>query len=159
MEERQPIWQQHQHYMRRAIREAEQAYDSDEIPVGAVVVKDDEIVGRGHNQVEQLKDPTAHAEILAISAACSTLNSKYLHGCTLYVTLEPCPMCAAALMWSKIDRIVFGALDDKAGACGSIYNLAQDEHLNHEIEVIQGIMEYDCSLLLREFFRAKRNSK
>ncbi|MGM0589122.1 MAG: tRNA adenosine(34) deaminase TadA [Bacteroidota bacterium] len=157
MEEKQPIWQQHQFYMRRALTEAERAYDEEEVPVGAIVVKDDEIIGRGYNQVERLKDPTAHAEILAISAACSTLSSKYLYGCTLYVTLEPCPMCATALMWSKIDRIVFGASDDQAGACGSIFNLAQDEHLNHTIEVIQGIMEYDCQLLLREFFRGKRS--
>jgi tRNA(adenine34) deaminase len=156
MEEKRPIWQEHQHYMRRALSLAEQAYDEQEVPVGAIIVKDDEIIGRGYNQVERLKDPTAHAEILAVSAACTKLESKYLNGCTIYVTLEPCPMCAAALMWSKIDRIVFGAADDTAGACGSIFNLADDKHLNHQIEVIQGILEYDCSLLLREFFRDKR---
>jgi tRNA(adenine34) deaminase len=157
MEKKQPIWQQHQQYMKQALREADHAYDEDEVPVGAVIVKNEQIIGRGYNQVERLKDPTAHAEILAISAACAHLESKYLHGCTLYVTLEPCPMCASALMWSKIDRVVFGASDDRAGACGSIFNLAQDEHLNHQIEVIQGILEYDCSILLREFFQSKRD--
>lgn len=135
---------------------AEQAYEEKEIPVGAVIVKDGSIVGRGYNQTERLTDPTAHAEILAISAACSTLDNKYLDGCTLYVTLEPCPMCAGALVWSKIDRIVFGASDAKAGACGTVFNLAANNRLNHQIEVIQGIMEADCEWILQEFFRQRR---
>lgn len=142
--------------MQKAFLLAEQAYDEKEIPVGALVVKDDRIIGKGYNQTERLKDATAHAEMLAISAACSTLENKYLDGCTLYVTLEPCPMCAGALVWSKIDRIVFGAADAKAGACGSILNIASNHKLNHQVEVIQGIMEEDCEWILKQFFRERR---
>ncbi|MGK7368621.1 MAG: tRNA adenosine(34) deaminase TadA [Candidatus Halalkalibacterium sp. M3_1C_030] len=146
----------HQQYMQKAFLLAEQAYDEKEIPVGALVVKDDRIIGKGYNQTERLKDATAHAEMLAISAACSTLENKYLDGCTLYVTLEPCPMCAGALVWSKIDRIVFGAADANAGACGSILNIASNHKLNHQVEVIQGIMEEDCEWILKQFFRERR---
>lgn len=147
----------HQQYMQKAFLLAEQAYEEKEIPVGALIVKQDRIIGKGYNQTERLKDATAHAEMLAISAACSTLESKYLDGCTLYVTLEPCPMCAGALVWSKIDRIVFGATDSKAGACGSIFNIAANRKLNHRIEIIQGIMEEDCEWLLKLFFKDKRS--
>lgn len=143
--------------MQKAFLLAEQAYEEKEIPVGALVVKDDRIIGKGYNQTERLKDATAHAEMLAISAACSTLENKYLAGCTLYVTLEPCPMCAGALVWSKIDRIVFGATDAKAGACGSILNVASNHKLNHQVEIIQGIMEEDCEWILKQFFREQRN--
>lgn len=147
---------QHRQFMQKAFMLAEQACEEKEIPVGAVIVKDNRIVGRGYNQTERLTDPTAHAEILAISAACATLDNKYLEGCTLYVTLEPCPMCAGALVWSKISRIVFGASDPKAGACGSVFNLAATNKLNHQIEVIQGIMEPDCEWILKQFFRERR---
>jgi len=143
--------------MQKAFLLAEQAYEEKEIPVGALIVKGDRIIGKGYNQTERLKDATAHAEMLAISAACSTLESKYLEGCTLYVTLEPCAMCAGALVWSKIDRIVFGATDSKAGACGSIFNIAANRKLNHRIEIIQGIMEEDCEWLLKHFFEEKRS--
>jgi len=143
--------------MAKAFMLAEQAYEEKEIPVGALIVKDDQIIGKGYNQTERLKDATAHAEMLAISAACANLENKYLKGCTLYVTLEPCPMCAGALVWSKIDRIVFGAADPKAGACGSVFNLATNKKLNHQVEVIQGIMEQDCEWLLKEFFREQRS--
>lgn len=143
--------------MQKAFLLAEQAYEEKEIPVGALVVKDDRIIGKGYNQTERLKDATAHAEMLAISAACSTLENKYLSGCTLYVTLEPCPMCAGALVWSKIDRVVFGATDAKAGACGSILNVASNQKLNHQVEIIQGIMEEDCEWILQQFFREQRN--
>jgi len=153
-----PLVQQHYRYMYQAYRLAEQAYEEGEIPVGAVVVHHERIIGRGYNQVERLNDPTAHAEILAISAACDTLGVKYLKECTLYVTLEPCPMCAGALMWSKIDRIVFGAVDAKAGACGSLFNLASSSKLNHQAEIIHGIMEVDSEELLKQFFREKRGS-
>jgi len=143
--------------MAKAFMLAEQAYEEKEIPVGALIVKDDHIIGKGYNQTERLKDATAHAEMVAISAACANLENKYLEGCTLYVTLEPCPMCAGALVWSKIDRIVFGATDPKAGACGSVFNLATNKKLNHQVEVIQGIMEQDCEWLLKEFFREQRS--
>lgn len=142
----------HLRFMQQAFFLAEQAYDDDEIPVGAVVVKDNQIIGKGYNQSERLADATAHAEMLAISAACSTLQEKYLQDCTLYVTLEPCPMCAGALVWSKIDRVVFGAQDANAGSCGSVFNLSTNEKLNHQIDVIQGIMEDDCEHLLLSFF-------
>lgn len=147
----------HQAYMMKAYQEAEQALKQGEVPVGAVIVQDHLLIGRGYNQVEQLNDPTAHAEMIALSSATAYLEEKYLTGCTLYVTLEPCPMCAGALVWSKIDRIVYGAMDDKAGACGSILNIAENEKLNHRIEIIQGVMEQDCSALLQRFFRNKRN--
>lgn len=145
--------------MHKAFLLAEQAYEDKEIPVGALIVRNDRIIGKGYNQTERLKDATAHAEMLAISAACSTIESKYLEGCTLYVTLEPCPMCAGALVWSKIERIVFGATDSKAGACGSIFNIAANKKLNHRIEIIQGIMEEDCEWLLKQFFREKRSEQ
>ncbi len=151
-----PLWQQHQKFMVQAILLAEKAFEEGEVPVGAVVVHKNRIIGKGYNQVEKLTDPTAHAEILAITAACDTLNEKYLRDCTLYVTLEPCPMCAGALVWSKIDRVVFGAWDPKSGGCGSVFNIAQNQQLNHQIEVIQGILEQDCEYLLKSFFQSKR---
>lgn len=146
----------HQNYMMQAFRLAETAYDNGEVPVGAVVVHQNRIIGKGYNQVEMLQDSTAHAEMIAVSAACSTLQNKYLEDCTLYVTLEPCPMCAGALVWSKIKRIVFGAMDEKAGACGTVFNISSNNKLNHSIEITQGVMEADCKFLLQDFFRSKR---
>jgi len=151
-----PAWNQHTIFMRKALDEAKRAYEIDEVPVGAVIVHQNQIIGRGHNQVEMLSDPTAHAEMIAVSAACNTLHDKFLNDCTLYVTLEPCPMCAGALVWSRISRIVIGSLDAKAGACGSVFNLASSEKLNHSIEVIHSILEDECADLLRRFFRKKR---
>lgn len=142
--------------MAKAVMLAEQAFEEGEVPVGAIIVRNNVIVGKGYNQVERLNDPTAHAEMLAISAACDTLDEKYLSECTLYVTLEPCPMCAGGLVWSKIGTIVFGASDSKAGACGSAFNIAQSNVLNHTPEVIQGILEHDCEYLLKAFFSSKR---
>jgi tRNA(adenine34) deaminase len=142
--------------MTEAILLAEKAGSLREVPVGAVITHEGRIVGRGYNQVETLGDPTAHAEMLAITAACETLGSKYLTGCTLYVTLEPCPMCAGALVWSKLDRIVFAAMDAKAGACGSVVNLAHHAALNHRIQVHQGLFETDCEHLLSGFFAKLR---
>lgn len=151
-----PFAKPHTHWMRLALREAERALEEEEVPVGAVVVKDDAIIGRGHNQTERLRDPTAHAEMIAISAACQTLNSKVLAGSTLYVTLEPCPMCAGAVVWSRLDRLVFGALDEKAGAVSTLYNIVQDTRLNHQVETISGIEEEASADLLRSFFRSRR---
>lgn len=142
--------------MAKALMLAEQAFEEGEIPVGAIVVKDNMIIGKGYNQVEKLSDPTAHAEMIAISAACETLGNKYLKGCTLYVTLEPCPMCAGALVWSKIDTIVYGASDSASGGSGSLFNITENNNLNHQIEVIQGILEMDSEYLLKSFFGAKR---
>ena len=143
-------------WMRLALREAERAFEEGEVPVGAVVVKDGVIVGRGRNAVERLNDPTAHAEILAVSAACETLGAKFLDGCTLYVTLEPCPMCAGALVWARLSRLVFGALDEKAGAVETLYHIGQDDRLNHRIEVVSGVEAQAAADLLRAFFRQRR---
>lgn len=144
-------------HMKTALREAERAFDEGEVPVGAVVVREDRIVGRGRNMVEGLNDPTAHAEILAITAACQTLGSKFLTDCTLYVTLEPCPMCAGALVLARLKRLVFGALDEKAGAASSLYAIPEDERLNHRVEVISGLEAERSAGLLRDFFRPRRD--
>lgn len=148
-------------FMLQAFHEAEKASEIGEVPVGAVIVHNNRIIGRGHNQVELLSDATAHAEMIALSAAFQHLGEKYLPDCTLYVTLEPCPMCTGALVWAKIGRLVFGAQDEKAGACGSIFNIAGHSALNHRIEMIQGVMEKECESLMRSFFeelRAKKKS-
>lgn len=146
----------HKIFMSEAIKLAQFAYKNKEVPVGAVIVQNNRIIGKGYNQVELMDDPTAHAEMIAISSACSTLKQKYLTNCTLYVTLEPCPMCSGAIVWSKLSRVVFGAIDEKAGAAGSIFNIISNNKLNHNAEVIQGIMEYDCKNLLQSFFKDKR---
>lgn len=146
----------HHRYMRQALVLAKTAYSNGEVPVGALIVKGNKILGKGYNQTELLNDPTAHAEMIAISSACAALESKYLTGCTLYVTLEPCPMCAGALVWSKIDRVIFSALDIKAGACGSLFNIASNKKLNSSAEIIQGILESESSELLKKFFKERR---
>lgn len=143
-------------FMREALKLAETAFFKDEVPVGAIVVYKNRIIGRGYNQVEMLCDPTAHAEMLALSAACTTLHEKYLKDCTLYVTLEPCMMCSGAIVWSKLERVVFGAMDEKAGSCGSVFNLASNQKLNHQTKVIQGVLEQECSDILKRFFQSKR---
>lgn len=148
----------HYRFMQQALQLAQQAFNDEEVPVGALVVCDGMVVGRGYNQVEKFKDPTAHAEIIAITAACDSLKRKYLHNCTLYVTLEPCVMCTGALVNSKIDRVVFGAMDAKGGACGSIYNACDDDRLNHKIEIISGIMEDECSSIMTKFFKMRRRN-
>ncbi len=150
------LWQPHQQFMAQALLLAEEAERNNEVPIGALVVKGNRIVGKGYNHVERLNDPTAHAEMIAISAACETLNTKYLTDCTLYVTLEPCSMCSGALVWSKIDTVVFGATDPKAGGCGSLFNITSNNALNHQVNIIQGILENDCEFLLKEFFAKKR---
>ena len=140
----------------KGLKLAERAYEEGEIPVGAIIVLNNQIIGKGYNQVEKLKDPTAHAEMIALSAACDTIGNKYLKHATLYVTLEPCPMCAGALVWSKIDKVVYGASDPKAGACGSVLNILNNSDLNHKPEIIQGILEQDSEFLLKSFFSSKR---
>jgi tRNA(adenine34) deaminase len=145
-------------WMQKALREAERAFEQDEVPVGAVVVHEGNIIGRGHNMVETLDDPTAHAEMLAITAACDTLGQKHLTDCTLYVTLEPCPMCAGALVHARLSRLVFGAFDEKAGAASTLYNIVQDERLNHRVELVSGLEAERAAGLLRDFFHRKRQS-
>jgi len=144
-------------WMKLALKEAERAFDLGEVPIGAVVVRNRDIVGRGHNLVERLKDPTAHAEIIAITAACETLGSKFLDGCTLYVTLEPCPMCAGAIVWSRVDRLVFGAFDEKAGAASTLYNIPQDPRLNHRVDVVSGVEADRAAGLMQAFFQQRRH--
>ncbi len=142
--------------MRAALREAQAAADADEVPVGAVVVSEERIIGRGHNQRQALVDPTAHAEMLAITAAAAHRNDWRLSGCTLYVTLEPCAMCAGAMVLARIDRVVFGTDDPKAGACGSVFTIPTDPRLNHQVAVTRGILEAECANLLRTFFARQR---
>ena len=147
----------HRRWMKIAFQEAERAYEEREIPVGAVVVRGERIIGRGRNRVEQLQDPTAHAELLAITAACETLDTKFLDGCSMYVTLEPCPMCAGAIVWARLEGLVFGAFDEKAGAASTLYNIPQDDRLNHRTEIISGVMDEQSAALLRQFFHERRS--
>ena len=143
-------------YMKEALRQAAKAGEEDEVPVGAVIVYQNKIIAKAHNQVELLKDPTAHAEMIAITQAANSLHSKWLQDCTLYVTIEPCSMCAGALVLARITRVVFGAPDEKTGACGSVVNIAQHNKLNHRIDVAGGILQAECGGMLSEFFRKKR---
>jgi len=142
--------------MMQAIRQAQLAARADEVPVGAVIVREGRILAEAHNGREQLRDPTAHAEILAITQAASALEDWRLEGCTLYVTLEPCPMCAGAILLARIPRVVFGASDPKAGAVQSLYRLLDDPRLNHRCEIVAGVLGDECGRFLTEFFAAKR---
>jgi tRNA(adenine34) deaminase len=144
--------------MRAALREALAAQGADEVPIGCVIVHEGVVVGRGRNQVETLQDATAHAEILAIGAASSTLQSWRLNECTLYVTLEPCAMCSGAIVLARVGRLVYGARDPKAGACGSVLDVIHERRLNHRVEVTEGVLETECSALLKEFFAKKRRA-
>jgi tRNA(adenine34) deaminase len=149
--------------MHQALREAQVAFDEDEVPIGAVVVHDDpttgarRLIGTAHNQREQLRDPTAHAEMIAITQAAEALGNWRLENCTLYVTLEPCPMCAGAIVLARIPRVVYGAVDPKAGAVSTLYQLLNDPRLNHRCEVVSGVSSQQCADLLSHFFRDKRN--
>ncbi len=148
----------HKKWMLEAIRLAEIAFEKDEIPVGAIVVKENKIIGRGYNQREKLKDPTAHAEILAITAAANTINDWRLNDCTIYVSKEPCAMCAGAIINSRINSVIFGCYDTERGYCGSIADLCGDPRLNNTITVRGGINEERCLALIQDFFKTKRKS-
>jgi len=143
-------------FMKEALAQAKDAQDSDEVPVGAVITFKNQIIARAHNQVEMLKDPTAHAEMIAITQATNHLSCKWLSECCLYVTIEPCSMCAGALVLSRIKRLVFAAEDPKTGACGTLMNIAQHSGLNHKISIQQGILEPECSQIMKDYFRKKR---
>ncbi|MFA5293626.1 MAG: tRNA adenosine(34) deaminase TadA [Phycisphaerae bacterium] len=147
---------QDQQFMKAAIDQAYVALENGDVPVGAVIVHENQIIAKGRNQRHQLNDPTAHAEIIALTAASEHIGHWRLHNCTIYVTLEPCAMCAGALVLARIDRLVFGCDDPKAGACGSLYNIVQDKRLNHRVEITKGILAEDCSKILQDFFRTKR---
>jgi len=142
--------------MALALGEAVRAFEDDEVPVGAVVVLDGRVIGKGHNQRERLSDPTAHAEMIAITAAAAAIGSWRLEGATIFVTLEPCPMCAGALVNARIDRLVFGATDPKAGACGTLYDIPRDERLNHRMKVTGGVLAEEGGAILTTYFREKR---
>jgi tRNA(adenine34) deaminase len=147
------------YWMKMALREAEKAFRIGEIPVGAVIVLSGQLIGRGYNQTEKLKDPTAHAEILAITSACQAVGDWRLDGAVLYCTLEPCSMCAGAAVLARIKKIVFGVPDPKFGACGSIFNIPVDPRLNHRIELEGGVMAEDAAEIMRAFFKKVRQLK
>jgi len=145
--------------MQEALKEAQRAFAKDEVPVGCVVVHQGKIIGRGHNQVEMLKDPTAHAEMLALTSAASSLGSKWLNEASVYVTIEPCSMCAGAMVLARVKNLVYGADDPKTGACGSVLDIAYNKKLNHRIKVTSGVLKDECGFELKEFFRSKRSKQ
>lgn len=144
------------HFMGEALRQAQRAYDADEVPVGAVVVREGKVIARASNQVELLKDATAHAEMLAITQAEEGLGDWRLNDCTLYVTKEPCPMCAGAIVHVRFERVVFGVEDPKGGGAGGLFNILQQPNLNHHCEITSGVRHEECVALLKGFFAAKR---
>jgi tRNA(adenine34) deaminase len=146
----------HDHYMRLALQQAEAALAADEVPVGAVIVHDERVIAAAHNQRETLSDPTAHAEMIAITQAAAALEDWRLEGCTLYVTLEPCIMCSGAILQARIPVVVYGATDPKAGAVQSLFHLLNDERLNHRCQVVPGVLAQPCGELLTSFFQAQR---
>ncbi len=145
-----------QQFMKLAMDVAAVAEENGDVPIGAVIVYKNQIIAKAYNQREQLKDPTAHAEIIALTQAAAAKESWRLDGCTMYVTLEPCPMCAGALVLSRMDRLIYGCDDPKAGACKSLYNIVQDERLNHRLEVTSGVLQEQCRQQLQEFFSRRR---
>ena len=143
-------------YMDESLREARKALEQDEVPVGAIVVHKRKVIARAHNQMRVLKDPTAHAEMIALTQAASYLKNERLTGAIIYVTVEPCAMCAGALILARVKRLVYGADDPKAGACGSVMDIARNRKLNHRVEVKKGVLAEESRILLREFFKKKR---
>ncbi len=151
------LLQPHDRWMRSALEQARAAFEEDEVPVGAVIVHRDQIIAAAFNQREALNDPTAHAEMIAITQAAEALASWRLLDCTLYVTLEPCPMCAGAIVQARIPTVIYGATDPKAGACHSLYTITDDERLNHRATVIGGVLQDECRSILQEFFAQQRS--
>ena len=148
----------HEIYMRAALQQAELAFSENEVPVGAVIVRNERIIAAAHNQREQLRDPTAHAEMIAITQAAEAVGGWRLLECTLYVTLEPCPMCAGAILQARIPSLVYGAADPKAGAVSSLFRLLGDARLNHRTEVVPSVLDEDCGRILSEFFSQRRRA-
>ncbi len=146
----------HEEYMRRALDEAIIAYDEHEVPVGTVIVHQGQVIASAHNQRETLNDPTAHAEMIALTQAAAALGSWRLENCVLYVTLEPCPMCAGAIVQARVPVVIYGTTDPKAGACHSLYSITEDPRLNHRAQVLGGVLAQDCKALLQQFFRQQR---
>jgi tRNA(adenine34) deaminase len=149
--------QPHQFFMELALQQAQAAAAVDEVPVGAVIARDGRVIGAAHNQREQLRDPTAHAEMLAITQAAESVGDWRLENCVLYVTLEPCPMCAGAIVQARIPIVVFGASDPKAGAAHSMFRLLDDERLNHRCEIVPGVLDRQCGQILTDFFQRQRS--
>ena len=148
--------QDHEFWMRYALAQAEKAYEAGEVPIGAVVVSENRIIGRGYNQREGLNDPTAHAEIIAITAAANTLGDWRLSDCLLYVTKEPCPMCAGAIVNARLKQVVFGCYDEEEGCCGSLYQLCGDPRFKTQAAVKGGVIEAECQSIIKKFFQSKR---
>lgn len=145
--------------MRIALEEAKVAAAAGEVPVGAVIVREGKVIARAHNEVEGAGDPTAHAEILAIRRAAAEMGGWKLPGCDMYVTVEPCSMCAGAIVWARINKLYIGTMDPKTGACGSVFNIPQEKRLNHFVEIEEGLLADDCSAIMKDFFRKIRDSK
>ncbi len=143
-------------FMREAVKEARKAFDEDEVPVGCVIVHKKKIIARAHNQIERLKDPTAHAEMLALTAAANALEMKWLNQSSVYVTIEPCAMCSGALVLARVEKLFYGADDPKTGACGSVFNITDNRRLNHRIKVRKGLLAEECGALVSGFFAKKR---
>ena len=143
-------------FMSEALKEAEKAFDGNEVPVGAVIVHEGRIIARAHNQIKLLKDPTAHAEMIAITQAASYLANERLINTIMYATIEPCSMCAGALVLARVKRLVYGAGDLRTGACGSVFNVTNSRKLNHRVKVTKGVLEKECAGLMKEFFKKKR---
>lgn len=146
----------HERWMQQALRQAERAFEQNEVPVGAVVVHNGAVIAKGYNQIEMMRDPTAHAEMIALTAAAAHLQNKFLKECVLYVTMEPCPMCAGAIVLSRIPTIVFGCYDPKMGASGSVLNVTENKKLNHQVHVVGGVLDAECGALVKEFFAKVR---
>ena len=145
--------------MNAALEEAKKACAAGEIPIGAVIVKDNKIISRAHNETESLKDPTAHAEMRAIRRAAKVLGGWRLTGCEMFVTAEPCSMCAGAIVWARIEKLYIGTMDPKSGACGSVFNIPQEKKLNHFVKIETGLMQEECSRLMKDFFKQLRKKK
>ncbi len=148
----------HKKFILAAIREAKKAYRKNEVPVGAVIVADGKIIARAYNETIRLNDPTAHAEIIALRKAAKKIGNYRLNGCQMYVTVEPCPMCAGALIWARVKELVYGVPDVKSGACGSVVNLFADKKFNHQVKITSGILEEECGNLMQKFFQKRRRS-
>ncbi len=150
---------QDEHYMKLCLEEAKKAYDMGEVPIGALLVYDGQVIAAAHNLRETLPSSLAHAEILVIEEACKKLHRWRLSGATLYVTIEPCPMCAGAIMNSRIDRVVYGSSDYKAGAVESLFNILTHPNLNHQVQITAGVLQEECSQIMKDFFRSRRKKK
>lgn len=148
-----------EYYMKEALKEAKKAYEKDEVPVGAVVVKNGNIIARAHNLKEMKKDTTNHAEIIAIQKASKKIDAWRLEGCEMYITLEPCTMCAGAIINSRIEKVIIGTKDPKAGACGSVLNLFEDYTFNHKVKCETGVMQEECEKIMKDFFKTLRDRK